>query len=65
MKLSFIAWTGVAIAKSKGKFKGRKPMLSEEKQLELKAMVAQGEKKTNVARHFNISRETLYRYLNQ
>jgi DNA invertase Pin-like site-specific DNA recombinase len=54
---------GVAIAKKKGKYRGRKPMLTDEKILALKDMVAKGEKKTDVARHFKMSRETLYRYL--
>lgn len=54
---------GVAIAKKNGKFKGRTPMLSSEQIVELKEMVLRGEKKTAVAQHFNMSRETLYRYL--
>lgn len=54
---------GVAIAKNNGKFKGRKPMLSAEQIVALKEMILRGENKTEVARHFKMSRETLYRYL--
>ncbi len=56
---------GVALAKKKGKFKGRKPMLNAEQHSELKEMIKMGEKKTVVAQHFKMSRETVYRYLNQ
>ena len=56
---------GVALAKKKGKFKGRKPMLNAEQLSELKEMIKMGEKKTVVAQHFKMSRETVYRYLNQ
>ena len=55
---------GIVIAKKNGKFKGRKPLLSAEKIAELKEKIAKGEKKTDVARYFKMSRETLYRYLN-
>lgn len=56
---------GIAIAKKKGKFRGRKLMLNEEQIQELKDRVARGEKKTDIALFFNMSRETLYRYLSQ
>ena len=54
---------GIAIAKTKGKYKGRKPSLSQEQVIELKEKVANGESKTKVAAFFKISRETLYQYL--
>jgi DNA invertase Pin-like site-specific DNA recombinase len=56
---------GIALAKKNGKFKGRKPMLDDEQFSELKEMIRIGEKKTVVAQHFKMSRETLYRYLNR
>jgi DNA invertase Pin-like site-specific DNA recombinase len=56
---------GIAIAKKKGKFKGRKPMLSDEQIQDLKNRVDRGEKKTDIALAFDMSRETLYRYLNK
>jgi DNA invertase Pin-like site-specific DNA recombinase len=54
---------GIAIAKKKGVYKGRKPSLSAEQAGELRKRVAAGEKKAGIARDFNISRETLYQYL--
>jgi DNA invertase Pin-like site-specific DNA recombinase len=54
---------GIAIAKKKGLYKGRKPSLSGEQAAELRKRVAAGEKKAGIARDFNISRETLYQYL--
>lgn len=54
---------GIAIAKKKGAYKGRKPSLSDEQISKLKEKVANGEKKTSVAKEFGISRETLYQYL--
>jgi DNA invertase Pin-like site-specific DNA recombinase len=54
---------GVAIAKQKGLYKGRKKALNEAQIQELQARVAQGEKKATLARAFNIRRETIYQYL--
>jgi DNA invertase Pin-like site-specific DNA recombinase len=54
---------GIAIAKKKGVYKGRKPSLSAEQAADLRKRVATGEKKAGIARDFNISRETLYQYL--
>jgi DNA invertase Pin-like site-specific DNA recombinase len=54
---------GIAIARKKGKYKGRKPALTAEKVQDLKERVAAGEKKAVIAREFGISRETLYQYL--
>ncbi len=54
---------GIALAKKRGVYKGRKRALSDEDIVELKSLVAAGEKKAQVARDFNISRETLYQYL--
>ena len=52
---------GIALAKRKGLYKGRKPSLTEERVRELRKRVASGEKKAVLAREFNISRQTLYR----
>lgn len=54
---------GIAIAKAAGKYQGRKPKLTEEQAVSLRAKVAAGESKAAVAREFGISRETLYQYL--
>jgi DNA invertase Pin-like site-specific DNA recombinase len=54
---------GIALAKRKGVYKGRKPSLSGDKAIELRRRVLAGEKKAALAREFNISRETLYNYL--
>ena len=54
---------GIAIAKLKGAYKGRRPSLSDEQVLELKQKVENGEKKTAIAKEFGISRETLYQYI--
>jgi DNA invertase Pin-like site-specific DNA recombinase len=53
---------GIAIAKKKGVYKGRKPSLTPERAQELRARVAAGEKRAALAREFKISRETLYQY---
>jgi len=55
---------GIAIAKSKGVYKGRKQALNETEKSELKALAATGVKKTVLAKQFGISRQTLYAYLN-
>lgn len=54
---------GIAIAKQRGAYKGRKKFLSDNQVLEMKAAVLSGKKKSTVARKFGISRETLYQYL--
>jgi DNA invertase Pin-like site-specific DNA recombinase len=54
---------GVQIAKAKGLYKGRKKSLSQEQLGELQKRIAEGEKKASLARHFNITRETLYQYV--
>ena len=53
---------GIAIAKAKGKYKGRKAVLSDEQAAELKAMRQAGESVTAIAKHFRISRQTVYNY---
>lgn len=54
---------GIQIAKSEGKYKGRKHSLTVERVLELRLRAGAGEKKTALAREFGISRETVYTYL--
>jgi len=54
---------GIALAKRRGAYRGRKKSLNSEQIAELKQRVVAGEKKTLVARDFGISRETLYQYL--
>lgn len=54
---------GIALAKRKGVYKGRKPSLTGERVAELRRRVQAGEKKTALAHEFGISRETLYSYV--
>ncbi len=56
---------GIAIAKKKGVYKGRKPALTEEEVMLLKERVSKGNKKSDIARDMSISRETLYKYLRE
>lgn len=52
---------GIAKAKAAGKYKGRKPKLSEEQMDEIRRRVDEGEEKKSLAAEFGISRQTLYR----
>lgn len=54
---------GIALAKRRGVYRGRKKRLSDEQADRLRERVAAGEPKAAVARDFGISRETLYQYL--
>jgi DNA invertase Pin-like site-specific DNA recombinase len=54
---------GIALAKKRGAYKGRKAVLSKDQIEEIKTRVNNGDKKSHIARDFNISRETLYQYL--
>jgi DNA invertase Pin-like site-specific DNA recombinase len=54
---------GVALAKQRGAYRGRKRSLSESEITELRQRIDAGEKKATVARDYHISRETLYKYL--
>ncbi len=54
---------GIALAKQRGVYRGRKRSLSEAQIAELRRRVEGGEAKARVARDFGISRETLYQYL--
>lgn len=54
---------GIAIAKGRGVYKGRKPSLDQAAQERLTAMVAQGMAKTDIAQVLGVSRATVYAYL--
>jgi DNA invertase Pin-like site-specific DNA recombinase len=54
---------GIAIAKEKGVYKGRKPKLTVASVEAVKQRIAAGEKKAASARTLGVSRQTLYSYL--
>jgi len=54
---------GIALAKQRGAYRGRKKALSPERISELRQRTDAGEQKAKLAREFGISRETLYQYL--
>jgi DNA invertase Pin-like site-specific DNA recombinase len=54
---------GIALAKQRGVYRGRKKALSPEQALRLRERVAAGEPKAKLARELGISRETPYQYL--
>jgi DNA invertase Pin-like site-specific DNA recombinase len=54
---------GIAAAKQRGAYTGRKPALTRERAQQLRDRAAAGEPKATLAREFGISRETVYSYL--
>ena len=56
---------GIALAKKRGVYRGRKKSLSPERIQEMRDRIAAGVAKAQVARDFGISRETLYTYLDE
>ena len=54
---------GIALAKKRGAFKGRKKSLSKGEVAELRQRITRGMSKAQAAREFGMSRETLYKYL--
>lgn len=54
---------GIALAKKKGLYKGRKPALGPESVDSLNSKIALGIPKARIARELNISRRTLYNYI--
>ena len=54
---------GIAIAKTKGVYKGRKPALDEAGKTTLREMAAAGMPKTDIAEMLGISRASVYEYL--
>jgi DNA invertase Pin-like site-specific DNA recombinase len=55
---------GIAIAKRKGVYLGRKPSLSAVQIAEVQKMAAEGVAKSDIAEKFNVSRPTIYAALN-
>jgi len=51
---------GIALARKRGAYRGRKKALSPDRIAELRQCVAKGEQKAKLARDFGISRETVY-----
>lgn len=56
---------GIALAKQRGAYRGRKKSLNSEQIAALKQRIDAGEQKASLARDFGISRETLYQYLRE
>ena len=54
---------GIALAKKRGVYKGRKPSLQPDQVAELRQKAQAGAKKAVLAREYGISRETVYQYL--
>lgn len=54
---------GIALAKQRGVYRGRKRSLSDREIAEVRRRIEAGEKKAQIARDYGISRETLYQYL--
>ena len=54
---------GIALAKQRGVYRGRKNSLSPEQVAEMKQRAANGEPKAALAREFGVSRETIYQYI--
>ena len=54
---------GIAQAKRRGVYKGRKPALNPDQVIDLRNKAEAGVAKAELARQFNISRETVYQYL--
>src|SRR5437763_2336753 len=54
---------GIALAKQRGAYKGRKKALAEATVTQIRQRLTTGISKAQVAREFGISRETLYQYL--
>jgi DNA invertase Pin-like site-specific DNA recombinase len=54
---------GIALAKAKGVYKGRKLALDAERIAQLRERASAGTNRTKLAKEFGISRETLYQYI--
>lgn len=54
---------GIALAKKRGAYRGRKRSLNEEQIAQLRQRAGQGVAKTTLAHELGISRETVYQYL--
>jgi len=56
---------GIALAKERGAYRGRRKALTDDQVMELRHRVGAGESKVALARSFGVSRETVYQYLRQ
>jgi len=56
---------GIAIAKRAGKYKGRKPVLIQSDIAGIRERIAGGISKARIARELGISRQSLYKYLDE
>ncbi len=54
---------GIALAKKRGVYKGREKALEPKQAERLRRRAKNGESKTQIAKDFNISRETVYQYI--
>jgi DNA invertase Pin-like site-specific DNA recombinase len=54
---------GIALAKQRGAYRGRKKALSQDAIVRLRERIAAGMSKAKLARELGISRQTLYQYL--
>ena len=54
---------GIALAKQRGAYRGRRKALTTDEAQQLCAGAAAGQPKAALAREFGISRETVYQYL--
>ena len=54
---------GIAIAKARGVYKGRKPVLDADAAKALREMAARGVPKVDIAQTLGISRASVYEYL--
>ena len=54
---------GISLAKARGVYKGRKPSLTDAQAEQLRLRAQAGEKKTDLAEEYKVSRETVYAYL--
>jgi len=54
---------GIAMAKQRGAFRGRKKSLSQAEVAEMRQRIEAGTSKAQVAREYGISRQTLYQYV--
>lgn len=53
---------GIALAKARGAYKGRKRALSQEEILKVRERIQNGESATLVASDYNVTRQSVYRY---
>lgn len=56
---------GIALAKKRGVYKGKAPYLTEAQKAEVRTMAANRIPKTDIARKFEVSRDTVYRALKE